>query len=277
MIKLIAMDMDGTLLNSKHQISAENLKAIEEAHAAGVHLAICSGRTPEDISFYASDAGLFYMHMLALNGGCCLDKPHGQVVFNRGMEPPVAQKLAALLDQSGLEYTIFYGDDIWINRDTADSQDWRRLCDHLEGESEIHAVIGPKERQRLIGSGPHKMVCFDEVASQRLERLRQTIQARLLGVQVTSSWPDNLEIMPYGVDKGLAITQLAGRLGLTMDEVMALGDNDNDLPMLSAAGVSVCMANGTPKAKAAAKFETGSCDQSGVAQAIRKFVLHGGG
>lgn len=80
MIRLIATDMDGTLLvHGVTGIPDENLRAMKQAVARGIHVALCSGRMPEDMSFFASDAGL-NVHILALNGSYCLDVPHGLCV-----------------------------------------------------------------------------------------------------------------------------------------------------------------------------------------------------
>ena len=75
-VRLIAMDMDGTLLNPRQKISQENLIALQKAESQGVQLAVCSGRIANDISFFLSDAGLHHCAVLALNGACCLDHPH---------------------------------------------------------------------------------------------------------------------------------------------------------------------------------------------------------
>ena len=123
----------------------------------------------------------------------------------------------------------------------------------------------------LRAQGVNKLLCMarDE---EKLERVRQALSA-LPGLDVTSSWSMNLELMPAGVNKGMAVAALAQRLGIGPESVMALGDYDNDVSMLSYAGVSVAMANASERARAAARYRTLSNDEDGVAHAIQRYAL----
>ena len=125
----------------------------------------------------------------------------------------------------------------------------------------------------LKAQGVNKLLCMAQDEA-KLERVRQELAA-LPGLDVTSSWSMNLELMPAGVDKGMAVAALAQRLGIGPVRVMALGDYDNDVSMLSYAGVSVAMANASEQARAAARYRTLSNDQDGVAYAIRRYALSG--
>ena len=95
----------------------------------------------------------------------------------------------------------------------------------------------------------------------------------LPGLEITSSWADNYELMPQGVSKGRAVKELAEKMGIGPDQVMTVGDFDNDLSMIEYAGYGTAMGNATPKVKAAAKYVTLTNDEDGVAAAIRKYVL----
>ena len=97
--------------------------------------------------------------------------------------------------------------------------------------------------------------------------------ARLAGVDVTSSWTNNIEIMPSGIDKGSALREISAYLGLTADEVMAIGDQENDRPMLAFAGHSTAMGNATDKIKAICVHRTLTNDEAGVAYAVRRWAL----
>ena len=93
------------------------------------------------------------------------------------------------------------------------------------------------------------------------------------GADVTSSWYDNLEIIPGGVNKGSAVAELAASLGIPMDAVMAIGDQDNDIPMIAGAGIGVAVGNASPAVRAAADRVVGTNDRGGVAQAIEALAL----
>lgn len=277
MIRLIATDMDGTLLvHGVTGIPDENLRAMKQAVARGIHVALCSGRMPEDMSFFASDAGL-NVHILALNGSYCLDAPHGLCVSSHTMQPADAQALRGMLQAyPGLHYEIFSGNDLVVNM--APSDDWEiNVGTNLRRPGgKTRVAVNQEERlQQMLAQGVNKLVVVDEAMTGVLEKIRQEIARRLPGLEVSSSWCNNLEIMARGVNKGAAVTALARRLDIPMDQVMTLGDNENDIPMLTCAGVGVAVENATPGALAAAKYRTASNDRFGVAEAIRRFALDG--
>lgn len=277
MIRLIATDMDGTLLvHGITGIPDENLRAMKQAAARGIHVALCSGRMPEDMSFFASDAGL-NAHILALNGSYCLDVPHGPCVSSHTMQPADAQALRGMLQAyPGLHYEIFSGNDLVVNM--APSDDWEiNVGTNLRRPGgKTRVAVNQEERlQQMLAQGVNKLVVVDEAMTGVLEKIRQEIARRLPGLEVSSSWCNNLEIMARGVNKGAAVTALARRLDIPMDQVMTLGDNENDIPMLTCAGVGVAVENATPGALAAAKYRTASNDRFGVAEAIRRFALDG--
>lgn len=275
MIRLIAMDMDGTLLiHPSEGIAARNAEALRQAAARGVKLAICSGRTTEDASYFALDAGLD-MAIMGLNGAYCLDCPLGQCVANHTMPEQTAWELVAVLDQyPQMIYGVFSGEDIVLNFQRPDNEhlgiDWGT---HL-GRSGRTFIRQRKEGlDQLIKRGVNKIVAVDQAMTGIRETVREKLNTSVSGMAISSSWINNLEIMPTGVDKGTAVAELAQRLGIPMGEVMTLGDNDNDIPMLACAGYGVAMANATPGALAAAKYRTTRFDEYGVAAAIETYVL----
>lgn len=117
----------------------------------------------------------------------------------------------------------------------------------------------------------NKFVCIEQ-DSEKLHALGRLLET-LPGLEITSSWADNYELMPRGVSKGRAVQELAEQMGIGPDQVMTLGDFDNDLSMIEYAGFGTAMGNASPRVKAAAKYVTLTNDEDGVAAAIRKFVL----
>jgi Cof subfamily protein (haloacid dehalogenase superfamily) len=125
-------------------------------------------------------------------------------------------------------------------------------------------------QQRELGT--NKIVYIDREDPERLARIREQIMM-IPGVEVTSSWNNNIEIMPRDVHKGTALAMLSHMLHMEQSHVMAIGDNDNDIPMLKWAGYGVAMSNASQGARAAAEFETDGNESAGVAKAIRRFAL----
>ena len=270
-IKLIAMDMDGTLLNEKQQISVENLCAIRMASEAGIHIAICSGRNAKDISYFVSNSGLKQCHILSLNGACCLDAPNMKpYAFSTIPDSAVDQAVSVLLSHD-VTFACFQENRVIVfqSRMNIRKLNWGT---HISRGDVNDYAYGIEALEHHRCEGICKIVYIDEDHAQRIGWIRQELQT-IEGLQVTSSWSNNLELIPQGVSKGIAVQTLAERLGLHREQVMALGDYDNDLDMILYAGYGVAMGNASEHVLRAARYTTLANTQNGVAFAIRKYAL----
>jgi len=147
----------------------------------------------------------------------------------------------------------------------------RSWTSHLEGEHAPVVYHGAENLSRAIGSGANKLVlCTDD--PQQLRRIHQSL-LQMEGIEISSSWADNFEIMPKGCNKGTAVAELAAYLGIKREQVMTFGDYDNDLPMIEWAGMGVAMGNACGKVKKAADHITASNAEDGVGCAIRTIAL----
>ena len=135
----------------------------------------------------------------------------------------------------------------------------------------IGYVHGPEAAREIVLGPVHKFYICDNVPLAPLRRALREIP----GIAVTRSAENNVEVMPRGVDKGSGLKEFAAYLGVPMQQVMALGDHDNDAPMLRAVGFGVAMGNGSERAKKAARFLTADCREGGFARAVERFVLNG--
>lgn len=269
-IRLIAMDMDGTLLTSRPRvIPPENIDALRRAAAAGVHLAIASGRLPDDAGFFALDAEL-PMSIIALNGSTVMEQPLGEILESRYIEPQTALHILERLEEGQFMYSLFSDHDVI----------------HCHGQGDVIPLLGTHllrkgSRTRLEHEVSQAFARHDRVSKfvviseedGKLQALRRQLEKEAPLAEITSSWINNIEINPAGVNKGSALTALAASLGIPMSQVMAIGDNDNDISMLRAAGYGVAMGNATPAARAAANWLTLPCEEFGVAAAIRALAL----
>ena len=125
---------------------------------------------------------------------------------------------------------------------------------------------------RETGLCPEKINLPYVAPEEAHQKLWEELEA-LGGLRLTSSIPDNIEINAGDAEKGSALLALAQLLGFSREQVMAVGDNGNDVTMLQAAGVSVAVGDGSPEALAAARYVTGPHDQDGLAQAVERFLL----
>lgn len=268
-IRLIAMDMDGTLLNPAQQLSEENRLALVEAHQAGIQLAICSGRMPGDSALFALENGLEHIAILGLNGGCCQRSPAAVPYVNHVLPAGVALDCCWRFAERNITFGLFLQNHVAIFQGAAEMSrcDWGS---HWDAPGAPEMSFGG-DLTELAAQGINKIVCVED-DPRLLTLLRKEMEGQE-GLQVTSSWVNNLELMPAGVDKGLAVKELAQELGLEPSQVMVIGDYDNDLSMFTYAGFAVAMGNAPDHVKASADAVTRSNAEDGVACAIRRWAL----
>lgn len=268
-VRLIALDMDGTLLCSDHQtVPQENIDAIRRADEAGIHVCICTGRMLEDASDFIAKLNLPCM-IIACNGTRVSDGPlpDGHIIYRRSFE---TQDAVSVLDMI-LPYRIMINgfEDGCVNSVIfAPGQHY-----HLTDRGIIKANYGKKAIYEAAQRGIMKFYIAEDgyagaVTSKNVENARKAIINAFPELQITQSAPGNIEIMPKDANKGTALAFLAQSLGFAKEQVMAMGDAENDLSMLEYAYHSVAMANGTQKVKDICRYQTVSNDECGVAKMI---------
>lgn len=268
-IKLIALDMDGTLLANDHQtIPPENIRAIRAAQAAGICVCICTGRMLEDASDFAARYGLKCM-IISGNGTRAADAPlpEGTVFLRRNLKPEDAHAAIDIAAASGLAIHAF--EDGAVNSLLgASGQKYhlleRGLIDANYGLAALHeAADRGLMKIFIVGDG-----FAGDMYSDQVGPLKERMIAALGHLDITSSGAGNVEVVSGEAGKGSALKAAAEHLGFMREEVMAMGDAGNDLSMLEYAYHSVAMANATPDVLQACRYTTGSNDECGVAQMI---------
>ena len=270
-IKLIVMDMDGTLLNDDHAtIPQRHIDALLRASERGVKLAVASGRTWSLLAGVIEQLGRLDYAILA-NGAAVRDIGSGKSIFEQTIPNSQALAIADLLHREGLVFEVYCDGQGYVL-----AADRERIWSGDFGPTAIqffdqHTVYAQTSAQALAGRGAEK---FDVlyVPDEKRQSLRAKVEA-FGPVSVTQALRHNMEFNAVGINKGVALQALAAHLGLTADEVMTFGDAHNDLEMLRWAGWSFAMANATDEAKAAARYITAANHQAGVAQAVEKYVL----
>jgi len=261
--KLIAIDVDDTLLNDEIQVSEGTRAALVEAIAQGVTVTLATGR------MYASAAKIarqieLNVPIITYQGSLVKTLIDGEVLYERSVPDDAARELFAYCARKGLHLQLYVDDQLYVREDNERAQGYSRL-------SNIPFIVEP-DFERLIGQPMNKMLIIDE--PQLLDEVAREL-ARLIGdrVHITKSKPHYLEFMHKEGTKGDALRFMAGHIGCTMDEVIAIGDSWNDREMLEAAGLGVAMANAVEPLKAIADYITYSNNEEGVRHVIEKFVL----
>ena len=267
-IRMIALDLDGTLLQTDGSILPETTAALREAASRGIIIVIASGRYPENAGLVFLDNAL-KGPVIGANGAMIQDGPMGQTIRLHLMKRAAASAVSSCLASFDADHIIFSYKMVTTSRNTlkhrSEISDGPRIA-RLGGVSFGH---GPEAVRRALRYGVCKYFIYPNPRMEEIAEALRTIPDILL----TRSGAHNLEVMPAGIHKGRGIAETARWLGIPMDRVMAFGDEENDLPMLNAVGYGIAMGNAPAHVRRQCNYETDAFDQNGIAQAVRKYVL----
>ena len=272
-VRLIALDMDGTLLLSDHwTIPERNVEAICRAHSMGVQVVINTGRMIEDASDFIRRYDLPCM-IIAANGARASTgpMPESEWIYRCSLKPEDAHKALDLLIPTGLMINGF--EDGVVH--SVGGKEGSKY--HLVSRGLIEDRYGEATIRQAADRGILKLFAMGDgfagdIYDPRVEPARRMLEAELGYLQISSSAPGNVEITSRDAGKGRTLARLAQRLGLNREQVMAVGDAGNDMNMLEYAYHSVAMGNAAPEIKAACRYTTGTCDECGVAQIIEQVL-----
>ena len=266
-IQLVAIDIDGTLLNSKREITPEVFSAIQDAKAAGVKIIIATGRPIAGVQKLLKELNLNQPdnYVITFNGGLVQETSTGQELIKETLAYDDYLDIELLSRKLGVHMHAITKDGIY----TAN----RNIGKYTIYESSlVNMPVFYRTPEEMLNKEIVKCMFIDEpeILDVTIKKIPAEFYERY---SINKSAPFYLELLKKNVDKGSAITHLAEKLGLTKDETMAIGDEENDRAMLEVVGNPVVMENGNPELKKIAKYITKTNDESGVAHAIRTWVL----
>lgn len=268
MYKLIALDMDGTLLTTDKKVSERTEAAIKAAEGKGVKIVLASGRPLIGINRYLEELELIKGedYVLSFNGG---------LVQNTKTEEIVSK---VSLKGSDLKYIYEISKELNINIHAFSAKDGLitpRNSQYTYHEAEINGIdINIKDFNEVDDEEDIiKVMMIDpqEILDPAIERLPKEVYEKY---SVFKSSPFFLEFTHKEVDKGLGLKRLGEYLGIKKEEIIACGDAGNDLSMVKYAGLGVAMDNAVSEVKEAADYITASNDEDGIAKVIEKFILN---
>ena len=260
-IKLLALDLDGTLLNGEKQITPRTRAALDRARAQGVLLVPVTGRPAQGIPpVVRALPGLRYV--VSSNGATIRDLAEGKVLLEKHLSAALCLEVLDRCAQVPMIREVFRAGVGYLSR-----EDYEILRARYAGTSMLQYHLDT--RQVVPGTVADFLLTGSTGEKAALRDLLSDID----GIGFADPFPNDLEVIAQGIDKGEALGFLLGHLGIPAAQVLAMGDGGSDLPLLQAAGIGVAMANATEGLKAAADYVTASCDEDGVAAAIEKFVL----
>ena len=270
-IRLIAMDLDGTLLQRDGSILPETLEALRAASNRGVTIALASGRYPENAALTFIDHQL-NGPVMGANGAIIQDSPMGQTMFLHMIPTGIAGKVREYLDQEDCPYILFSHKRVTTSKVGMTHRSEINDGPRIERLGGIHFGHGPDAVDLAMQQGICKFYLFDH---PRLNDLAQELR-KIPHLLVTRSGEHNIELMPEGIHKGNGIRELCSKLGISLSQVMAFGDEENDLPMLTSVVYGFAMANAPEHVKRQCGYVTDSYQDNGIAHAVKQYVLSGG-
>lgn len=265
--KLIAVDIDGTLTNSKKEVSPRTRYALLEAQAQGKKVIISSGRHPLGVYPIAHDLMLerYGGYIMSFNGGKIIDCATDQTVVSRHFPLEYLPDIVGVLNESNITVITFDDKKIYANAKVNDYTYIERdvLKTEMVSTPDFLQAIKFDVNKILLAGEPDELDRYQKILTQRYDGL----------LDIYKSAPYFLELMPFGVSKGSMLPLLLDRIGIGREELIAFGDNYNDMTMIGYAGFGVAMGNGEPEIQKIANYVCESNDDDGVAKTIEKYVL----
>lgn len=267
-IKLLALDLDGTLLTHDKQVTAENKRALQQARERGIKVVITTGRPLEAIKHLLAELDLLGSneYSITLNGGL-VQRNDGHLLAQTPMTLTDMEQVQPVLADLGLPVDVI-SDGVVYGIPAGNKTSLYKTANpmlHFVDISTLADLPSDRVYNKLV------TVCEQDYLDQRLPRIPADLYDQF---EMFKSREIIFEIMPKGVHKATGLAQLTQHLGLKPHQVLAMGDEENDLTMLDWAGWGIAMNNAVSAVKATARLTTQNTnDQSGVAEAINRYIL----
>ena len=271
-IKLIAFDLDGTLLNDKKELTEENGRALLEAADKGIHLVPATGRFSGAMPEFFKELPIRYA--IYMNGAQIYDIQEQRVLDEVLVPWEQCVQVLEVFDWLPVLYDCYVDNRAYMSQAFRPYLEEYALNEHFLWMMRDLRTPVPELKQFVAQTG-HDIQKFQAYFRPQEYPLRAQLleHLKIPGIAISSSIPNNLELNHEKATKGHALRRLAAHLGLDMSQTMACGDGSNDLTMIREAGIGVAMERSWEPLKEAADYITADCNESGVGKAIRKFCL----
>lgn len=271
-IKMIGLDLDGTLLNGRKEVTDHTRKILEKAIAQGTIVLVATGRPltgiPEQVR---AIQGMQYA--LTTNGARIYDLLQDRTILEHPLSCEKAKKVLKIAEKYDTLQEAYFDREVYAQEDQLKRISQYHKNPHMWEYVRATRTAVPSMTEWYEASGRNAdklQLMFADM--QELAHARKELE-EIPGLVLTGSLGNNIEVNAEGIDKGVGILELGRRLGISREEIMACGDGDNDLEMLKAVGVGVAMGNADEAVKAAADYVTDTNEEEGVAKAVEKFAL----
>lgn len=260
--------MDGTLLNEHHLVTDEVKKAIKEASDAGIKIVLCTGRPVQAVYEYLQELDMPQDeedYVISLNGTVVQKTTNWEIVYSHELDHKYLEEAEKLIGSFEMNLTYFDEKNYYY---TGEPTEMLHYDANLLGMEAKHMPINEIPKEMKVFKAMY--VAEPTEIDQLVDSIPESISEKVFSVR---SLPYILELLPLLANKGEALTGLAKKLGFSMDEVMAIGDGENDLDMMKVAGTSIAMGNAVDSIMQTATHVTKSNQEDGVAHAIYEWAL----
>ncbi len=274
-IRLIVSDMDGTLLDSKKNISEKSLNVINQLSDLSIIFAIGSGRNLQGLKRYTAHFQQ-PLPLITINGGLIYNEKQ-EIIFDQPLALDTINSLIHELDQFNIYYDLLGENATYSNN----RESRKRFIQNILNANNIKANAAHDNRYLDVQFVDYNDALFSTVniykfsvinfGEHDLKKIARHISNKI-PCEISSSGPNNIEINPFGVNKGQGIKTLCQYYSISLNDVLAIGDNINDISMLETAGIFCAMQNSHPDILERSQHVTDSNNDDGVANAILKLI-----
>jgi Cof subfamily protein (haloacid dehalogenase superfamily) len=266
-------DMDGTLLNSKDTISEENEVALKKLQQNGTEVIIASGRIDLMVKRFIKQLDL-KGHVISCNGGLIRNIETGEIVYSKSMDKTAVKDIVNYCIENNIEFLVYTADLVYSNKNNPRAIKYENLNKILDKDLQLPIKYIDDVTIEDMGQVNVLKILLICNNNKQVELLQNKF-LEFDNLTVVSSADGLLDIMASNTSKGNALKILAEKLKVNLDNVIAFGDNYNDIEMLQCVGMPIAMENSVDKLKEVAKYITKSNDESGIAYAINNIILQG--
>lgn len=274
--KMICIDMDGTLLNSRKKISDLNKSVIKKAHDKGVEIVVTTGRLYNNAAYFSKLLGV-NSPVIAANGAIVIEQKTNEIIYECAIPKKDCLNLLKVLIEYGCAFHFHTTDTIycnnWFSRAATEIFMTKHQCNE-ELHVHYHTIKTHEQWRKVFEKEDGKIakcIAFS-FSKSKVKKIKRELNL-LKNIVHFGSGNHSIEINLKDVSKGNAVKALIDKYNIKREEVICIGDNENDISMIEFAGLGVAMGNGIDKVKDIADYVTDTNQNDGVAKAIEKFVL----
>lgn len=262
--KMLAVDLDGTLLDENHQLTQRVRTALYQVAESGVQIVIATGRMFQSAVKIVDEIGMD-LPMVTYNGALIRSGLSGRIYDHHKLDAVSARMFVALLRGQGLEPLVYIEDELYVEAQTERTRAYAEITKvRLNYVGNLEAYI-TEEPTMLLFMGD--VLTIDNL----LPKMQQTYGQEYY---ITRSFPTFIEIMKVGVSKAAALESLAAELEISREEIIAIGDNYNDIEMITYAGLGVAVGNAAESLKCVADYTAQARNGEAVIEVIERFIIN---